>query len=272
MAQATLVDLDGAHARAIVKPNYTVPDTTPAVIIQRTEDGGITWNDVRGDLADGVVSMRSGTSRQFPDYELPFDTPVQYRSIKSDLAGNPQGSTYNLSATVVMLSTPNPCLWWIHPIDVPTAIGGFMPEDDGGATFGANRGVSYGNNAKYPIVVVGARQARSGASFGLVARSNAEQADLLNAISGPSVLCVRSPSAHGWTRRYIVALAIKEAHPTPVQAGLWLYTVTYVEVARPTTVLEVYGATYDELSVAFPTYTALQAAFGTYDDQTLGIV
>lgn len=271
MTQATLITLDAAHARAVIAPNYTGADTTVAVVIQRTEDAGITWIDVRGDIADGVVSMLSGTSRQFPDYEIPFDTFVQYRSIKADAAGNLIGSTYNLSATVFM-SSANACVWWVHPTDNPTAIGGFVPEADGGATFDADRGVQYGNNAVYPIVVAGARQARSGASFGLLARSNAEQVRLLAAVSPASVLCVRSPAKHGWARRFIVAMKITETHPKPVYGGLWVYKIAYVEVARPTTRMEVYGATYDALAVAFPTYAALQAAFGTYDDQTLGLV
>jgi hypothetical protein len=271
MTQATLITLDPGHARAILAPNYTGADTTVAVIIQRTEDGGITWIDVRGDIADGVVSMLSGTSRQFPDYEIPFDTLVQYRSIKSDATGNPIGTTFNLSATVFM-SSANACVWWVHPVDNPTAIGGFIPESDGGATFDADRGVQYGNNAVYPIVVAGDRQARSAAKFGLLARSNTEAADLRAAISPASVLCVRSPAKHGWARRFLIAMKITEVHPKPVQAGLWVYEIAYVEVARPTTRMEVYGATYDDLAVAFPTYAALQAGFGTYDDQTLGLL
>lgn len=272
MAQATLVQLDAAHARAIITPSYSGADTTVSVLIQRTEDGGITWIDVRGDLDDGLLSMLSGTSRQFPDYEIPFDTPVQYRTIKADANGAAVGSTFNLSATVVLVSDPRACLWWIHPVDDPTAIGGFMPANDGGAQFGADRGINYGNNAKYPIINVGARQARSNATFSIVARSNAEALDVQAAVGPPSVLCVRSPASHGWARRFVVAGTISETHPNPVQAGAWVYRVPYTEVARPTTRLEVYGATYDQLAAAFATYGALQAGFGTFDDQTIGLV
>lgn len=272
MAQATLIALDAAHARAIITPSYTGADTTPAVAIQRTEDAGQTWLDVRGDLADGHLSMLGGTARQFPDYEIPFDTPVQYRTIKADLDGNTVGSTFNLSATVVLVSTPALCLWWVHATDDPTLLGGFMPVVDGGAKLGADRGVQYGNNAVYPIIAMGARQKRSNASFTLVARTNTEALDIEASLGVPSVLCIRSPLTHGWARRFVVVLDIQEAHPNPLQAGAWLYRCSYVEAARPTNRLEVYGATYDQLAAAYTTYSALAAAYGTYDDQALAII
>lgn len=272
MSQATLVTLDASHARAVITPAYSGADTVVAVLMQRTEDGGQSWIDVRGDLDDGLVSMLGGTSRQFPDYEIPFDVPVQYRTIKADAAGAPIGSTFNLSATVVLVSDPRACLWWFHATDDPTVIGGYMPAADGGGTLAADRGIQYGNNARFPIAQLGARQARSAATFSLIARTNAERDRLLTTISPASVICVRSPASHGWARRFIVIGNIRETHPNPLQAGAWLYSIPYTEMARPTNRLEVYGATYDQLAANFATYAALQAAYGTFDDQTLAII
>lgn len=271
MAQATLVTVDAAHARVVITPTYSGADTTAAVIIQRTENGGVSWVNVRADLADGVLSMFGGTSRQFPDYEAPFDIPIQYRTIKSDVNGSPIGTTFNLSATLILPSSGS-CLWWVHPVDDPTVLSSMVAAADGGGVYGANRGVQYGVNAQYPSVQFGARQGRSNASFSVLARSNAEAAHVIAALGPPSVLCVRSPATHGWARRYIAVGNITESHPNPVYGGGWVFKVAYVEMARPSITLTVYGATYDQLADAFATYSALQAGFGTYDDQTLGLI
>jgi hypothetical protein len=219
-----------------------------------------------------VLDMLGGTSRQFPDYELPFDTPIQYRTIKADIDGNPIGSTFNYSATIVMISPAGSCSWWVHPVDDPTLIREITATADNAATFATPRGVQYGVNAQYPNVQFARRQARSGASFSVIALSNDDAEAIVDALGAPAVLCVRSPAAQGWARRYIAVTNIVESHPNPLQAQAWLYKVSYVESQRPTSTLEVYGATYDQLAAAFTTYSALQAGFADYDAQTLGIV
>jgi hypothetical protein len=270
MTQSTSVTVDTAHARTIVTPTYTAADTTPAVIIQRTEDAGFSWQNVRGDLDDGLVSMLGSTSRQIPDYEIPFDTLVQYRTIKSDVNGNPNGSTFNLSATVQLASTSQ-CLWWVHPVDHPNLIGGFVPVGDGPATLDAERGIPYGVGAVFPIPQLGVRQARSNAPIAFLARSNAERDDLVAALGASSVICVRGPSRHGWARRYVIVGSIRETHHIPVQAQAWTISAPYWEVQRTTEAAEAFGATYDDLAAGFATYAALRAGFGTFDEQTIGL-
>lgn len=270
MSQNTGVTLDTAHARAVITANYNGADTTPAVIVQRTEDAGFSWLNVRGDLGDGLVSMLGGVSRQFVDYEIPFDTLVQYRTIKSDLDGNANGSTFNLSASVMLLSTSE-CLWWVHPVNEPNLIGGFMPQSEGPASLNAERGIPYGVGATYPIPQLGVRQRRSNAKLTFVARSNTEKARLLAALSPASVLCVRGPASHDWARRFVIVGNITETHLVPFQAGGWLISAPYYEVERTTEAVEAFGATYDQLAATYATYAALRAAFGTFDDQTIGI-
>lgn len=271
MTQSTIETVDAAHGRVIITPVYSGADLTAAVLIQRTEDLGVTWVNVRADLADGVLSMLGGSQRTFPDYEAPFDIPIQYRTIKSDVNGNVIGTQFNLSATLVLPSTAG-CVWWFHPVDDPTVLSSLVAAADGGATYGANRGVQFGVNARYPSVQFGARQGRSGASFNVVARTNVEAARVVSALGAPAVICVRSPSTHGWARRYVAIGNITETHPNPVYGGGWVYKAAYVEVARPSVALTVYGATYDQLAAAYLTYGALQGAYGTFDDQTLGLL
>lgn len=270
MSQATLVQLDTVHPRALITPAYSGADTTAAVIVQRTEDSGLTWLPVRGDLADSLVSMLGGTSRTIADYEIPYDTPVQYRTIKSDVDGNPIGSTFNLSATVVLVSTAA-CLWAVHPVNEPNLIGTFPPVDEGPATLGAGRGVNYGVGATYPIPQLGVRQRRSNAKLSFAARSNVERDALEAAMGAPSVLCVRGPSSHGWARRFVVIGAISERHLVPFQAQGWVLSAPYWEVERTTEPVLAFGATYDQLAAAYATYAALAAAFTTFDDQTVGL-
>lgn len=270
MTQATLIAIDQTNSRAILTPVYSGADTTAAVIVQRTEDGGITWQNVRGDLADGLASMLGGTSRQVPDYEIPFDTPVRYRTIKADVSGNPIGSTFNLSATVVLISSAL-CLWAIHPVNEPNLIGTFMPVAEGPATFGAERGIPYGVGATYPIAQLGVRQARSNAKLTFAARSNIERDELAAAMGAPSVLCIRGPAEHAWARRFVVLGTITETHAVPFQAQAWTLSAPYWEVERTSEPVAAFGATYDQLAAGFATYATLTAGFGTFDDQTIGL-
>lgn len=270
MTQSTTVALDTAHARALITPTYTAGDTTPAVLIQRTEDGGLHWLDVRGDLADGLASMLGGTTRQIPDYEIPFDVPVRYRTIKSDLDGNAVGSTFNLSATVT-LQGGSACLWWVHPVSEPDLIGGFVPVGEGPATLAAERGISYGVGAVYPITQLGQRQRRSNAKLTFVARTNTERDELEAAMGAASVICVRGPAAHGWARRFVVLGNLTETHLIPFQGHGWTMSAPYWEVERTTGAVSSFGATYDQLAEAFTTYATLTAGYGTFDDQTIGL-
>lgn len=284
MAQSTTAALDAAHGRVVLTVAYTAGDLTPAVVVQRSADGGMTWVNVRGDRADGLVDMLSGDTRLFPDYELPLDVPVVYRSIKAGLDGTIVGSTFNLSATVTLASTTGACLWWVHPIKSPTLIGSYVPSDDLGARLAAPRGVFYpasdpltaaGRGTLITPIVTYARRRRRAGKAAFCVRSNAESARLLLSLGEPDTICVRSPASHGWGVRYVSVADIDEGHPSPIQAGAWLYTANYVELARPsgtTDLVYQIGASYDDLANAFATYGALAAAYGTYNDQAVALI
>lgn len=282
MSQATLVQVDATLGRIILTPTYSGADLTPAVIIERTEDGGDTWQPVRGDLFDSVWSMQGGSSRSVPDAEAPIGKSIRYRSIKATLDGDPVGSTFNLSATVV-IPAPVDCGWFFHPIDAPAFLRKFIAGADAGATWGADRGIFYPVSAPTdvqsfttrisPVVTMGRRQRRSSAKLVVCVRSNDEADAFIDCVGPASIICVRSPDVHGWRVRYIAVGGIPEKHPTPVQAGAWEYTLAYVEVDRPTvaTVSQV-GATYDQLAAAYATYADLDAAYTSYNAQTIATV
>jgi hypothetical protein len=175
--------------------------------LQRTTDGGATWQQVRIHTTyattglPGVVTPPSAAAITLWDYEAPNGTQVGYRARASHL----YTSVYAASDwTATGLVTWTSASWWLkHPVlpamnvDLAKRVLGV-----GAVTRTARQGVFQALGAPLPVVV---SDTRGGAQGTLIVKAltAAQRVSLDALLDLTDVLLLQAPLSHGWPDRYV---------------------------------------------------------------------
>lgn len=203
--------------------------TTTHLEVQRSEDGGTTWEPLRLTTdTDGIVA---GTSADLYDYEAPNGTLMSYRvrALHEVSAGAYVASDWAATATATWTDTA----WWLkcpeHPdlnmIVVPAGIPSYQRP--------ARQGVFQALGSAQTVIVADKRGAPRG-TLSLQIDTAAERDDLDALLDANATLLLQGPAGHHWPDRYLRigdqdrARWIDKAWVEPV-----VDTLPWWEVARP---------------------------------------
>lgn len=258
MATISLAYSGTAGYRMIL--SCTINASANNVEVQRTKDGGITAEPVRGTNADDpTLSTVVGTSATVYDSEFDFDEATMWRC----RGRNPStGYVEAWSAWTAPLTIPSTgCQYVVHGVDLPGFFAACEFGEEPGYTQAAPRGVFYRLGIAEPTVVMGQRRApASTAGFSVLARSHAERAAIEEVLGQDLVMCVRGPKANGWRQKYVVLGDASATHKRPVNAGAWVLRYPWTGVAYPeATPVRSFGATWDSVVSTYLTWTQVIA-------------
>lgn len=201
--------------------------TTEAIELQRSIDGGATWEPVRLDTdTDGIVT---GTSATVYDYEAPNGTEVDYRArALHDYSGEWAASAWAEDAATWFGTD-----WWLkHPnqqsLNMTVTVRAFEPVERAG-----RQGVFQPVGATAAIVVSDTRSPASGTVT--LRTDTASERDGLDALLDTvGTLLLQAPPSHGEPDRYIRVTGSQRARVSGrATMGYRFDTLTWVEVAKP---------------------------------------
>lgn len=192
--------------------------------IQRSADGGSTWEDLRTLLGDGLVA-KSGSTGVAYDHETDNGVTAQYRARAVTGTVSPV-SDWSSTASVTWRSED----WWLkHPTD-PRLNLAVLPFSEPGYDQETNVGYLRALGSRLPISITDLRSGRSG-TIVLELESPGDLDDLLD---DGSPLLLQAPEGHSWDQRWVLLdrqtstrLADKLEVPDRLEGLHW------VEVAAP---------------------------------------
>jgi hypothetical protein len=192
---AVAVDADAAIQ---VDVDYQAGTATTDVLeVQRSLDGGTTWEPVRLETdTDGVVT---GLETTVFDLEAPNGTAMKYRA----RAGHNYTGEYSWSdwATAVTATWTSDS-WWLKAPENPALNMTVVPYSVPGYQRPARHGVFQPLGSQDTIVVSDIRSAARG-TLRLQVDTSAEQDDLDALIDSGLTLLLQAPPAHHWPDRYV---------------------------------------------------------------------
>lgn len=220
------VTVDSANARntVLITRNGATPTWTN-FDLQRSVDGGTTWQYVRG----GFNAAVSGSTVTVQDYETANTQTVIYRARASYTAGSYiTGSWISSASSAGWTSTS---LWLKDPF-VPArnmiVENDLMPEPD----YPRMQGVFNVLGATFPVVVSDALGAGQ-STITLETITQANEAAIKLLASG-AVLLLQAPAVMGWGSRYVAPGKLSERRATQTVASDWrLWTLVLTEVDVP---------------------------------------
>ena len=220
---------DAANARISISVN-SGGATTHIIQIQRSYDGGTTWEDVRTSEGDGVISDWSATPDLY-DYEAPNGTAASYRA----RAGRLYTDFYAYSAwtsTATDTWTSTTAYWLKHPSD-PTLNASIALKASGAVERAGRVGIHQPLGEADSVAVVDQPRQATG-EFEIWAATEAARAPLEALLESGDVLLFQSPVAAalddrwiipgGWTRTRLIDTV---GYPREI------YTVPWSEVSMP---------------------------------------
>lgn len=208
--------------------------TADAFEVQRSTDGGVTWETIRTLLDDGTVTATSGVATTY-DYEMRLGEEVDYRA----RALHNYSGEYAASFWLETAATNNAPSWWLkNPLDPEMNMAVTVLSYDGG-TRAARHAVLQPLGAALPIVVSDTRGGAVGTIIFLT-ESTGERDDL-DALQDPVVtLFFHGPASDGEPDRYIRTGDHTRARyqGMPSTAGQRTESVAWVDVDPPDDVVE----------------------------------
>lgn len=253
------LDLSGTGSASSVKNVFE---------IQRTYDGGITWEAVRGD--QGAYTLSVGGTRTIYDYEVPNGVNVQYRArtISFDIGDFTLMSSWSSTTSAVQWTSNDT---WLKVVSDPTLNLKIIIREFGDEQYPIDEGVFQGLGSSKAMVITGVRRERPDSRMVLLAQTDAEQLALRAALGADVVLIQASPRSSDWKNenRYLTVGTVSVQRPARVaQSPIRDVIIPYTEVDAP--LVDIYPLstlgtnTWAEISSGYATYTALDAAFSTH--------
>src|SRR4051812_41181772 len=116
MTTTIAVTVDASTCRAIVRTTMTAGTT---VEVQRSADGGSTWDAVRGNSPDDwtLVVAYDDLTAAAPDAEAPLDVPLLYRARANDAAASVLDAW--VVSGIVLVPSPPGGSWLLTPLAYP---------------------------------------------------------------------------------------------------------------------------------------------------------
>lgn len=202
--------------------------TTTDLEVQRSEDGGTTWEPLRLTTdTDGVIT---GTSADVYDYEAPNGTLMSYRvRALHNYSGLYVASDWTATATATWTDTA----WWLKCPEHPSLNMVVAPDSIPSYQRPVRQGVFQALGSAETVIVADERGAPRG-TMRLQIDTAQERENLDALLDANATLLLQGPPAHHWPDRYIRigdqdrARWIDKAWVEPV-----VDTLPWWEVARP---------------------------------------
>lgn len=253
------ITIAGAGAANSVRDVYEV---------QRSFDGGVTWEGVRADSTGYIESV--GGTRIWFDYETANGQSAVYRArtITYDTVGNTLVGAWSSTSSSVSWTSSSSWLKVLTRPDLNRTIifRSFAPED-----YDRQFGVFQGLDSDDAVTVSGTMRARPDAQFTLLTQTEAEEAAIRAILAlGLPLLVQASSRSSGWKNRskYLTVGSLRVQRPT--RAG-WSeirdLIMPYTEIVRPDPAVftvDLGTKTWQDVDDAFASFTALNAAYSTY--------
>lgn len=229
---------DSVNGRVVLELDDQAGDaTTDMFEVQRSLDGGATWETVRGLRDDGLIEPASGTATAY-DYEAPNGTTMHYRA----RALHDYSGVYAASAWATDTASWTSANWWLkHPLRPELNVALAMDSQPDRAR-AARQGIFHPLGATYPIIVTDTRGSATG-TIRVRTDSTAER-DALDAILDTvSTLLLQGPLADGEHDRYVhIGDHARQRGIDKSFAVARFDTLPWIEVAAPSGVVTAWPA------------------------------
>jgi hypothetical protein len=253
---ASTADSTNARIRVTVTRNTGTPQWA-TMDLQRSDDGGITWSQVRG--ATGTVPP--GDVWIGYDYEAGNGVAAIYRARANSSPGGGLVTGAWVTSSSVSWSDTN---LWLKDLTYTTrnmvVNNDLMPEP----TYGRPQGVFRIIGSAAPVVVSDVLQ-YGVSTIQLETYTDAESAALKQLVGG-AVLLLQAPAVMGWGSRYVAPGALREIRKSQELAIAWrLWQLVLTEVTQPPDAgLIVTGLTWQDIVNTYATWTAFIAGVPTW--------
>ena len=203
--------------------------TTTDLEVQRSEDGGTTWEPLR--LTTDTAGVITGTSADVYDYEAPNGTLMSYRvrALHEVSTGNYVASAWSATATATWTDTA----WWLKCPEQPALNMVVVPASLPSYQRPVRQGVFQALGSAETAIVADKRGAPRG-TLRLQIDTQAEQDDLDALLDANATLLLQGPATHHWTDRYIrIGDQDRARWIDKAWVGEVLDTLQWWEVAQP---------------------------------------
>lgn len=212
--------------------------TTTHLEVQRSEDGGTTWEALR--LTTDTDGLVAGTSADLYDYEAPNGTLMSYRvrALHEISAGNLVASAWASTATATWTDDD----WWLKCPEQPSLNMIVYPAGRPTYQRPARQGVFQALGSSETVVVADVRgDARGELKLQVDTAGEATALDAL--LDSGLTLLLQAPPAHHWTDRYL-RLGDQSREPWIDKAwiGEQFDTLQWWQVAKPDGVVDAWPA------------------------------
>jgi hypothetical protein len=240
---------------------YTAADLSASVstvALYRTADG--VTNLVR--TANGVGAIGGFTAF---DAEAPQGVPVAYRVLQFDTLGNQIG--YAATTLTGTIASIDPMYGWISdPLVEGSAIKVVMTDTAGTQPKRTVPGSVYTIGAT-AVVLAGQRGPLAGTDMGFYTLSTDDDAKVLSLIdSANGMLLIRTQPGFGVTIPRALYCFAAQTNPTYLDGNGSLWTNEISEVSPTAQPVEQSAASWQDVINTFTTWTAAEAAFGSWLD------
>ena len=200
--------------------------------VQRSNDNGVTWVPVRGEI--GLYVAAVGGTRIWYDYESGNGESVKYRvrTHSLDISNNDIPSAWSSASSAV--SWVSSSSWLKVPLN-PELNRPIVIKDLGDDQYPVARSVSQGLGSTDTVVTRGLRRTKAEGTLTLYTATDSEAAALRALLNTGAVLLVQPRSnVSGWVNRYIDVGTIANARIVQLGAEPSRYLeMPYVERAAP---------------------------------------
>lgn len=212
--------------------------TTTHLEVQRSEDGGTTWEPLR--LTTDTDGLVAGTSADLYDYEAPNGTVMKYRvrALHEVSTGNYVASDWAATASATWTDTA----WWLKCPEQPALNMIVYPDSLPGYQRPSRQGVFQALGSTETVIVADTRGAPRG-TLRLQIDTPAEQDDLDALLDTNATLLLQCPPEHHWTDRYLrIGDQDRARWIDKAWVGEYIDTLQWWEVARPDGVVAAWPA------------------------------
>ncbi len=249
---------DAAYRMAV----SVVPDAPwPYVELQRTDDGGRTWLNVRGESTTDWTVTYCPAARTLYDNEAPLDVPVRYRARGWNAAKTDVTAWTPTTRGFTIVTTSG--RWVLAPVTDATNRVVTLTRSARTDKRPISQGIFYALGRADPVVTSDVRRARTG-SFTFLANDADERDDFTVLTEAVDVVCARAPGNHWWGMRYVVLGDAQWQRVVDRPDDAWDVIMDWTEVANPPLPMVPVGATYADVADHLDTYGDLPPKFATY--------